>query len=90
MTIKNNGGDTRQKCKETAIIVEKYWWEGGLRERKRNNQPGSEAGYCKRILFAYTSSEAGSNERGDIGGKRSTALKHRIHHFEIRMYSLPQ
>ena len=34
---------------------------------------GSEAGCCKRILFIYASSEAGSNERVDIGDKRSTA-----------------
>lgn len=37
-------------------------------------QPGSEAGYLKSILSAYTSSDTGSNERGDMGGKRSTAL----------------
>lgn len=47
----------------------------GKFKREKHNQPGSEAGYCKRILLAYASSEAGSNERGDIGGKRSTALK---------------
>ena len=59
-------------------------------KREKNNWPGSEAGYCKRILPAYTSSEAGSNERGDIGGKRSTALKQRMQNFEIyTYYSLP-
>lgn len=80
-------GGKKQECKETAIIVKNNWSEGGLRETKTNNQPGSEAGYRKRILLAYTSSEAGSNERGDIGGKRSTALKHRNHHFEINTFT---
>ena len=43
------------------------------------------------MLLAYASSEAGSNESGDIGGKRSTASKQRICYFEIyTLYSIPQ
>jgi hypothetical protein len=49
---------------------------------ERAYQPGSEAGYLKSILFAYTSSDTGSNVRGDMGGKRSTALKHRIYNMK--------
>lgn len=78
---KITGEKNQERMQRNRYHSEKYWWEESLKEKKINHQPGSEAGYCKRILLAYTSSEAGSNERGDIGGKRSTALKQRIPNF---------